>query len=752
MAKVLLINPWRFQDEGKADYDPQREWRNGPYSLLLLGTLLKGAGHQVRLADLARDLVGLGGDLSVVLAKLYRDLEDFRPDLIGCSFFSVHFQEVRKLVALLRWKCQKLGIQPLLVAGGIHPSVEPAHTLSELGFDCACAGEGESALLDLAGGADPRSIAGLVWPGQKGPTQRGRGVTKLDDLPFVDWSLCDHAFYAHPTYARFKIRPSSSLDLVMSRGCANRCNFCAYGTQGPLRFHSAEYVAEHIEHLRRYFGVRGVYFHDSSLGNNPGLLAGLCETLLSRGLASRIEWFANMCSHQVDEKLLRLMWRAGCRYLFYGFESGSPRVLKSMNKRGTLEDNLRACELHNRMGFPYNASMIVGYPGEREEDLLLTKEFLARTKPPSIGVNYYVPLPGSADYARLKQQGVIQITDPQTWRQIGEVNPGQVYADLPAARFRELVGQIQHLAYQEIPQQISGAWAQALAQDPLASATEHEEYDLSPARMAGGGLRLDLMPRASAGQGTSQAEQRFDHLLVDLRAKWHEIPAGILGRASSTEVLKIADHELLDRWQSVHDEYTTGPGFAQRGWYHELYMGQVAGKKVLDVGSGFGVDGITMARQGAEVHFVDIVESNLAVLARLCQLMGLNKVHFHHLRELASLRALPGGFDLIWAQGSLINLPVDLARLECGILLSHLKTGGRWVELCYPRERWERDGRMAPEDWGERTDGGAPWMEWYDLDKLLARLAPTRFEVVLAFNFCQDDFNWFDLKKAGSPA
>jgi hypothetical protein len=69
------------------------------------------------------------------------------------------------------------------------------------------------------------------------------------------------------------------------------------------------------------------------------------------------------------------------------------------------------------------------------------------------------------------------------------------------------------------------------------------------------------------------------------------------------------------------------------------------------------------------------------------------------------------------------------------------------MELCYPRARWEREGHLPFETWGEKTDGGAPWMEWYDLPKLLHRLAPARFDVVLAFDYHNSDFNWFDLER-----
>jgi hypothetical protein len=94
----------------------------------------------------------------------------------------------------------------------------------------------------------------------------------------------------------------------------------------------------------------------------------------------------------------------------------------------------------------------------------------------------------------------------------------------------------------------------------------------------------------------------------------------------------------------------------------------------------------------------------------------------------------------------MINAPFDFSARESAAIVRHLKPGGRWIELAYPRERWERDGRPAFSVWGTMTDGeGTPWMEWYDLDRLLKRLAPATFSPILALNFHNDDFNWFDL-------
>jgi hypothetical protein len=126
-------------------------------------------------------------------------------------------------------------------------------------------------------------------------------------------------------------------------------------------------------------------------------------------------------------------------------------------------------------------------------------------------------------------------------------------------------------------------------------------------------------------------------------------------------------------------------------------------------------------------------------------MFGLANVEFCYMQDINSLSVLPTDYDVIWCQGSLINAPFDVIRAEAQELLEHLPLGGRWIELAYPKERWVREGKLTFERWGVRTDGGAPWIEWYDLEKIRAMLAPSEFDVVLALNFHNDDFNWFDL-------
>ncbi len=110
-----------------------------------------------------------------------------------------------------------------------------------------------------------------------------------------------------------------------------------------------------------------------------------------------------------------------------------------------------------------------------------------------------------------------------------------------------------------------------------------------------------------------------------------------------------------------------------------------------------------------------------------------------------SLDRLPKDFDAIYAEGSLINAPLVATQRELAALLEHLPVGGRLIMLGYPRARWEREGFLPESEWGRVTDGGAPWIEWFDLDKVMWLLQPARFEVVLYFEMHNSDYNWFDL-------
>lgn len=233
-----------------------------------------------------------------------------------------------------------------------------------------------------------------------------------------------------------------------------------------------------------------------------------------------------------------------------------------------------------------------------------------------------------------------------------------------------------------------------------------------------------------------------------LRHKWGEIPITNWEILSTEELIALPDDALLAKWEKSRITLTTGGEWEHRGWYHTLYADGMRAKKVMDIGSGFGVDSITFAQHGAQLTFVDLVETNLKVLERVCRILGLDDVRFHHFKELSSLNELDTDYDVIMAMGSLHNAPAEVLKPEYQELIRHLKVGGRWLQLAYPKSLWIKAGRPAFDKWGQMLER-SPWEEWYDVPKLLGMFEPAKFDVVFYREFHNGDFNWFDLVYRG---
>ena len=105
-----------------------------------------------------------------------------------------------------------------------------------------------------------------------------------------------------------------------------------------------------------------------------------------------------------------------------------------------------------------------------------------------------------------------------------------------------------------------------------------------------------------------------------LRRKWGEVPYTQYDRISSTNLLSLPDQEILQVWNNAYMTTSTGPGFSVRGWYQLLYKDSFRGKKILDFGCGLAPDNVFFAEQGANVTFLDIVETNVEFVKRVCKI------------------------------------------------------------------------------------------------------------------------------------
>ena len=373
-----------------------------PLGLACVAEAAVRAGHNAVLLDLMGE-----PDPGVALKQA---VTSFRPECIGVSVRNIDDQNMERCRFLLEDSrailaaCRELTAAPLIV-GGAGFSIFPESALAYLGADMGIAGEGEAAFVSLLGkleqGGDPGDIEGIVLPGRSW-TPKTAFSRDLDA-----WPLPDTAFLRA---SAAKI-PGAWIPVQTRRGCPLRCSYCSTprieGTASRKR--DPEQVVEWLQEWAGA-GYHNFYFVDNTFNFPLSYAKELCRRILERKLELR--WQAIIYPKQVDDELAALMAAAGCCHVSLGFESGSPPVLRQLNKRFSPDEvsdisGRFADHGIERMGF-----LLLGGPGETretvEESLKFADSLRLEMLQITAGIRIY---PGTPLAALAREQGVIAPDD-----------------------------------------------------------------------------------------------------------------------------------------------------------------------------------------------------------------------------------------------------------------------------------------------------------------------------------------------------
>lgn len=369
-----------------------------PLGLLSIASFLETNGFGVRLYD-----------RTVEKVPLEKVLADVSPDMAGISLVS--YLSIKDALAVSE-QIKALGIP--VIWGGPLASELPEAVLKNGCVDAVSLGEGEVTWLELADSVkDGRSgfghIAGLALRGPDGACVRTpeREFIDLGELPDVDWSLVNVERYFQSSYGCKKM-----LYLYSAKGCPHNCAFC-YNKD----FHRCTYrkrpmdaVLREIRYLVQRHGMDGVYFADELWCRNVKEMHETCDSLRSLGLD--FVWGGQTRIGLFKQEDFRYMYDAGCRWIFFGVESGSKRVLAEMNKHiayDKIEQTFADCR---KAGIVAIGSFIIGFPGETPEDAKETVDLINRLDTTLINLNYFIVVPGADIYYKLIEEGKYKpITD-----------------------------------------------------------------------------------------------------------------------------------------------------------------------------------------------------------------------------------------------------------------------------------------------------------------------------------------------------
>ncbi|MCK4602732.1 MAG: cobalamin-dependent protein [Phycisphaerae bacterium] len=401
--KILLVSP----------VPPKSHWPIGSFrsywvqtGLAFIARGLQRAGHTVKVLIREERLIKSNFNWGGEEAFLRGLLKDFSPEIVGLSVFTPGVSEAGQIAGMAKDIC---GDHILVVAGGPHPTAMPELTLQQCSaIDAVVVGEGEETMVALAENGPSKSVAGLVLreDGAFIHTPLRKPAEDLDRLGPPAYELFDMDFYSRANRWLIRWLKLPVTNIRTSRGCTNRCLFCAGHLVAGLglRFHSLQYVIDQLRYVVDNFGLEAILFEDDSLGADRERLIALTDAIRKHGLHRRIRWACCLRVDQVDAELLREMKAAGCIQIEYGFESGSENSLRRLGKNATVELNQRAVRLTRQAGVRIFADIMVGLPGETEGDFKATVRFLRWARPEIISAGRLCPLPGTAIWNRLSDQ------------------------------------------------------------------------------------------------------------------------------------------------------------------------------------------------------------------------------------------------------------------------------------------------------------------------------------------------------------
>lgn len=376
------------------------------------------------------DIDGLRPDFEEV--RLF--FRERQPDVLGISaVVSTAYAYTKKLVRMVKEVSPHTRI---VLGGNLAASAEILHRIA--GVDLCVLGEGEVISANLF-----RALDGMIGrPLDYSVLERIHGLTFLrpdGEMAFTGYEthlppeeMFRPDFELLEKYSRidnFIMSPMLRVEFTMDsrfsqshrkgklvatvlteKGCVARCTFCHRWNKG-YRVIPVDQIISHVKHLIERYNVGFVSFGDENFGSNKRHVDEILEKIKPLDILWSV---AGVRVRSVNLDLLKRMKAAGCVAVFYGMETGSPKILEVMEKKATRQDNLNAAKWTEEAGLFTIYQMIIGMPGEDENTIGETIDFLKivtqdRYQSPRslISLNYIQALPGTPVYEYARHKGLI---------------------------------------------------------------------------------------------------------------------------------------------------------------------------------------------------------------------------------------------------------------------------------------------------------------------------------------------------------
>ncbi len=374
------------------DAEEQRVMRpHPPLGLLYLSSYLKRQGIEVSVFD-----------------GTFRSFDDFertvereKPPVVGIAVNLMTKRHALRMIPIARRAGAKV------VVGGPDP---PHHAESYLnaGADVVVIGEGEQTLAELLpvlghADGDLSAVAGIVFKAEDGTLIRTPPralLPNLDAQPFPDRDAVDIPVYLDAWRRHHGV---GTVSLITARGCPYTCTWCSRSVFGEThRRRSVGNVADEVEGIVDRYHPERLWYADDVFTIHRGWTLNYAAELERRRLRLPFECISR--AERIDDDVADALVSLGCFRVWIGSESGSQRILDAMKRKVTIDQVRETSARLKRRGIEVGMFIMLGFDGERTEDLRATIDHLKKTGPDVFLTTVSYPIKGTPYYDRVSDR------------------------------------------------------------------------------------------------------------------------------------------------------------------------------------------------------------------------------------------------------------------------------------------------------------------------------------------------------------
>jgi radical SAM superfamily enzyme YgiQ (UPF0313 family) len=339
------------------------------------------------------------------------EIQNLSPDLVAVG---IHSSASFPIACEIVSQAKSFNQDIITLAGGMFPSGQYQLCFSKSKFDYVLKGEVDDSLtifINHIQNQKPLSVPGLVCkvdPSDSNTTLSYPDLNILPRIPDTDFDISQYSLIDPLVSSTGK-----TMNISSARGCPHKCAFCCYSVVGnrKRRIRNANLLINDIHSLAAEYGISQFNFVDDDFLCSKDRAIKFSNVLSHNNFLWRCQSRTDSFSPDNLKDLAKRIYKAGCRLISFGIESGDPYLLRKINKPLDLDWARYVCRTLIDVGIAIRAYIMVGLPYQTLKSVEKTVKYLRVLNPNNVSVELFVPHPGSEIGNNLEKWGIEWITD-----------------------------------------------------------------------------------------------------------------------------------------------------------------------------------------------------------------------------------------------------------------------------------------------------------------------------------------------------